>query len=108
MDKEKESNILKEAADIIYERKDRDERPYGDFFENMEEAATMASLMSRKTITAEDAYHVLISLKFVRESNFHKYDNLLDAIGYIASLCDYKDHKKEEDRITGELNKKMR
>jgi len=74
----------------------------------MEEAAEMASLMSRKTITAEDAYHVLISLKLVRESNCHKYDNLLDAVGYIASLNDYKEHKAEENRIVDELNKKMR
>jgi hypothetical protein len=86
-------NILEQARGIIYDKSEEKERQYGDFFENMEDAARIASVMSKKQFTAEDIYHALIGLKFARESFSHKHDNMLDAIAYIASLHEYKEKK---------------
>lgn len=83
-------NILEEANKIVNERSEEKSRMYGDFFESMEKTAKLASLMSGKVITTEDAYNVLIALKFSRESHSHKQDNLLDAVAYIGSLNNYK------------------
>jgi hypothetical protein len=96
-----DKNILLHAYDIVYNRGEEKERQYGDFFENMEDAAKIASVMSKKELTAEDIYHALIGLKFARESNNHKHDNILDALAYIASLHEYKESKFE--RLTEEL-----
>jgi hypothetical protein len=86
-------NILEQARGIIYDKSEEKERQYGDFFENMEDAAKIASVMSKKQLTAEDIYHALIGLKFARESYTHKHDNMLDAIAYLASLHEYKESK---------------
>lgn len=86
-------NILEQARGIIYDKSEEKERQYGDFFENMEDAAKIASVMSKKQLTAEDIYHALIGLKFARESFNHKHDNMLDAIAYLASLHEYKESK---------------
>jgi small nuclear ribonucleoprotein (snRNP)-like protein len=91
-------NILEHANNIVYERGEEKERQYGDFFKNMEDAASIASIMSKKEITAEDVYHSLIGLKFARESNTHKYDNIMDAIAYIASLHEYKESKQNKEK----------
>ena len=87
-------NILEQARGIIYDKSEEKERQYGDFFENMEDAAKIASVMSKKQLTAEDIYHALIGLKFARESHAHKHDNMLDAIAYLASLHEYKESQK--------------
>ena len=94
-------NILEQARGIIYDKSEEKERQYGDFFENMEDAAKIASVMSKKQLTAEDIYHALIGLKFARESFTHKHDNMLDAIAYLASLHEYKESKFE--RITQKM-----
>ena len=94
-------NILEQARGIIYDKSEEKERQYGDFFENMEDAAKIASVMSKKQLTAEDIYHALIGLKFARESFNHKHDNMLDAIAYLASLHEYKESKFE--RITQKM-----
>lgn len=94
-------NILEQARGIIYDKSEEKERQYGDFFENMEDAAKIASVMSKKQLTAEDIYHALIGLKFARESYTHKHDNMLDSIAYLASLHEYKESKFE--RITQKM-----
>jgi hypothetical protein len=100
---EKIINILEHARKIIYEKSEEKDRQYGDFFENMEDAAKIASVMSKKEITAEDVYHSMIGLKFARESNSHKYDNLMDGIAYIASLHEYKEHKLNQEKHIDEI-----
>jgi hypothetical protein len=98
-------NILEQARGIIYDKSEEKERQYGDFFENMEDAAKIASVMSKKQLTAEDIYHALIGLKFARESFNHKHDNMLDAIAYLASLHEYKEAKiKREEQFIGIYN----
>ena len=86
-------NILKKANEIVNERSEEKERQYGDFIECMKKTARIATEMSSKDITTEDAYNVLIALKLARQSNSHKEDNLLDAVAYIGSLNIYKNEK---------------
>ncbi len=85
---------MQEAHDIVFERNEEKERMYGQFIEGMEQTARIASEMSRKEITTQDAYNVLIALKLSRASWNYKYDNYLDAIAYMASLDQYLSTKK--------------
>jgi predicted nucleic acid-binding protein len=83
-------NILEKADQIVNLRSEEKQREYGDFVGCMDKTARIASEMSNKKITTEDAYNVLIALKLARQSNSHKEDNLLDAVAYIGSLNNYK------------------
>jgi len=89
-------NILLKANQIVFERNEEKERMYGPFQEGMQEAAKIASLMSRKEITAVDMYNCMIALKLSRQSYNHKEDNLLDCVAYIASLNDYQNNVQNE------------
>jgi hypothetical protein len=88
--------ILQEANKIIYERSEEKERQYGPMQEGMEEAAQIASLLSRKEITAVDMYNAMIALKLSRQAYNHKEDNLLDCVAYMASLNDYQNKKQKK------------
>jgi DNA-binding protein H-NS len=88
-------NILKTANEIVNERSEEKSREYGDFSECMEKTALIASIMSNKKITPEDAYNVLIAVKLAREGHAHKTDNLLDAVAYIGALNNYINNKKQ-------------
>lgn len=90
-------NILQEANKIIYERSEEKERQYGPMQEGMEEAAQIASLLSRKEITAVDMYNAMIALKLSRQAYNHKEDNLLDSVAYMASLNDYQNKKQKKN-----------
>lgn len=85
-------NILEKANEIVNLRSEEKERMYGDFIESMKKTARIASEFSNKEITVVDAYNVLIALKFARQSNSHKEDNLLDAAAYIGSLNNLLDN----------------
>ena len=61
--------------------------------ESMEKAALLASTMCNKEITAKDMYLCMVALKMSRESYSKKYDNILDAISYMAAMVD---HYKED------------
>lgn len=89
-------NILLKANEIVFERNEEKERMYGPFQEGMQEAAKIASLLSRKEITAIDMYNCMIALKLSRQSYNHKEDNLLDCVAYIASLNDYQNNVQNE------------
>jgi hypothetical protein len=89
-------NILLKANEIVFERNEEKERQYGPFQEGMQEAAKIASLLSRKEITAVDMYNCMIALKLSRQSYNHKEDNLLDCVAYIASLNDYQNNVQNE------------
>jgi len=84
-------NILKQANDIVNNRSEEKERKYGPFDESMIKTAQLASLMSNKTITTIDCFHVLIALKLSRESHCHQRDNLLDAAAYIGAMDNFHD-----------------
>ena len=89
-------NILLKANEIVFERNEEKERMYGPFQEGMQEAAKIASLLSRKDITAVDMYNCMIALKLSRQSYNHKEDNLLDCVSYMASLNDYQNNVQNE------------
>jgi hypothetical protein len=75
--------------------------------EGMQEAAKIASLLSRKEITAVDMYNCMIALKLSRQAYNHKEDNLLDCVAYIASLNDYQNAiQNESTKVTKRKNTK--
>jgi hypothetical protein len=75
--------------------------------EGMQEAAKIASLLSRKDINAVDMYNCMIALKLSRQAYNHKEDNLLDCVAYIASLNDYQNNVQNEDtKVTKRKNSK--
>lgn len=86
-------NILLKANEIVFDRSEEKERFYGPFEEGMERAARIASELCNKEITTSDIYNCMISLKLSRQSYNHKEDNLLDAVGYIASLNNFLNNK---------------
>ena len=117
-------NILEEANDIIFNRKEEVNRQYGPFIESMKKSAKFASKLCGKKITTEDFFKCMIALKISRLSYNTKHDTILDAIGYLAGLDElyklktnkltikhqYPDHLKKtlhklgEDIYTGACN----
>ena len=83
-------NILKKAQEIIFDRKEEKERQYGNIDESMTKAALFASEICNKTITTEDLYKCMIALKISRMSYNTKKDTMLDCVGYIAALDNFK------------------
>lgn len=82
-------NILEKANEIVNVRSEEKDRQYGSFSEGMEICAQLASLMRNKEFDAEDAFAMLVALKFSREHFNHKEDNLLDAAAYIGAWNNY-------------------
>lgn len=83
-------NILEEAHNIIYERGQEKTRNYGPMNEMIEKTAEMASLMSNQKVDPDVVFCVLVALKLTREGHTHRYDNILDAIAYLAAWNDYQ------------------
>ena len=88
-------NILKEANKIINERAEEKEREYGPFSESMNKAAIIASELCNKNITTEDFYKCMIALKISRMAYNTKQDTMLDCVGYIAALDNFKNLNDE-------------
>lgn len=88
-------NILEQANQIINLRSEEKERMYGPIAESMEKASQLASLMTSKSITAEDLYLCMVAIKLSRESYSHKEDNLLDAVAYLGALNNYQQNKNK-------------
>lgn len=88
-------NILEKANEIINLRSEEKERVYGPMEESMQKAATLASLLCNKEITKEDFYKCMIALKISRMSYNLKEDTLLDCVGYIAALNNFKNKNNE-------------
>jgi len=86
-------NILEEANKIINLRSEEKEREYGPFTESMQKAALVASELCNKKITTEDFYKCMIALKISRMAYNSKEDTLLDAVGYIAALNNFKNNE---------------
>lgn len=84
-------NILQKADEIVNHRSEERERQYGPFSECMERATNIFNAMSPKgeSITPEGMYRAMIAMKFAREANAHKEDNLLDAVAYAGALNNY-------------------
>ncbi len=101
----KEKSILQQAHDIVFDRAEEKSRQYGDFIEGMEQAARIASELSRKEITTFDMYNCMMALKLSRASWNYKEDNYLDCVAYMASLNQYLKNKKQDESKTHERRK---
>lgn len=82
-------NILKEANEIIFGRKQEKHRDYGPIDESMEDTATIASILTGKDLTAEDCYKVMAALKMARMKKSYKRDTYLDCVAYLGALDAY-------------------
>lgn len=89
-------NILEKANEIVNNRSEEKEREYGPFGEGMEICAKIASLIRNKEFDAEDAFVMLVALKFSREHFNHKEDNLLDAVAYIGAWNNFINERKQK------------
>ena len=82
-------SILEEAQDIVY--KNAGGHDYGSFDQNMQDACNFAMVLTGNTVTIDMAYAILIGLKFAREKQVHRVDNMVDVCGYMAGWSDYKE-----------------
>lgn len=83
-------NPLEEANEIVFKRSEEKERNYGPMDEGMREAATLATTLTQKPLTARDMYWCMIALKLSREAYAHKRDNIVDACAYLAAMSEYE------------------
>ena len=82
-------SILEEAQDIVY--KNAGGHDYGSFDQNMQDACNFAMVLTGNTVTIDMAYAILIGLKFAREKQVQRVDNMVDVCGYMAGWSDYKE-----------------
>lgn len=91
-------NILEKANEIVNLRSEEKERMYGPMSFTNEQAAKIASVLTRKEITCNDIYFFQIALKLARESWSHKEDNLLDLVAYIGGYNNYMEGILNEEK----------
>lgn len=91
----KKKTILEESNEIIFERSEEKERDYGPINESFEDTATIASILTGKSLTAEDCYKVMIALKMSRMKRSYKRDTYLDSISYMGALAEMLEYKDE-------------
>ena len=84
-----DKSILLDAHSIVY--KDADGHDYGSFDQNMLDACGFATIMTGKQITVDIAFAIMIGLKFAREKQVHKRDNMVDVCGYMEGWNEYKE-----------------
>ena len=80
-------NILEQANKIVYENTDRSEL-YGSYHECNQRIADLMTILTGKQITVKDVYYLEVAMKLAREIQFHKEENLLDTVAYLAALND--------------------
>ena len=84
-----DKSILLDAHNIVY--KDADGHDYGSFDQNMLDACGFATIMTGKQITVDIDFAIMIGLKFAREKQVHKRDNMVDVCGYMEGWNEYKE-----------------
>ena len=84
-----DKSILLDAHNIVY--KDADGHDYGSFDQNMQDACNFAMVMTGNMVTMDMAYALMIGLKFAREKQVHKRDNMVDVCGYMEGWAEYKE-----------------
>ena len=89
-----DKSILLDAHNIVY--KDADGHDYGSFDQNMLDACGFATIMTGKQITVDIAFAIMIGLKFAREKQVHKRDNMVDVCGYMEGWSEYKEKRELE------------
>ena len=89
-----DKSILLDAHNIVY--KDADGHDYGSFDQNMQDACNFAMVVTGNAVTMDMAYAILIGLKFAREKQNHKRDNMVDVCGYMEGWSEYKEKRELE------------
>ena len=97
-----DKSILLDAHNIVY--KDADGHDYGSFDQNMQDACNFAMVVTGNAVTMDMAYAILIGLKFAREKQNHKRDNMVDVCGYMEGWAEYK-AKQEWAKAKNEAEK---
>lgn len=77
-------SILEEADRIISSARRAE---YGPVEESFKKIATVWSMVLKHEVTPEDVALCMVGLKFCREANAPKRDNLVDMCGYAALLA---------------------
>jgi hypothetical protein len=85
-------NLLKDAAEVIYNRNTEKTQEYGPFDESMASAARIATELTGKQITTIDFYKCMMALKLSRLKYSMKDDTILDLLAYTGQM-----HKSIED-----------
>jgi hypothetical protein len=85
-------NLLKDAAEVVYNRNTEKTQEYGPFDESMASAALIASELTGKQITTIDFYKCMMALKLARLKYSMKDDTILDLLAYTGQM-----HKSLED-----------
>jgi hypothetical protein len=83
-------NILKKANEIVNHRTEESERQYGPFSENMADAARIFTAITGQMMSTENMFKALLALKLARDKQTPKQDNLLDAVGYMGGLDNFR------------------
>ena len=99
-----DNSILLEAHNIVY--KDADGHDYGSFDQNMQDACNFAMVMTGNVVTMDIAYAILIGLKFAREKQNHKRDNMVDVCGYMEGWAEYKAKQADPETHATEQQKR--
>lgn len=89
------NNILKEADGIINDGSQEKDRQYGDIDVNIKNMVDLFNLYTKRDLTIEEGYLMLIFNKLARESYKHKQDNLLDLVAYVGALDNYINKKEK-------------
>jgi hypothetical protein len=98
-----DKSILLDAHSIVY--KDADGHDYGSFDQNMQDACNFAMVMTGNQVTIDMAYAILIGLKFAREKQNHKRDNMVDVCGYMEGWAEYKAKQADPETHATEQQK---
>ena len=86
--------FLNKVKDTLEERQSQYDNPK----DNFDKALVMFFTITKIKLTARDYAMLMVCMKLSRESNAHKEDNLLDAVGYIAILNDLHENPSFLDR----------
>jgi hypothetical protein len=78
-------NILEEANKIVNTKTERSVL-YGSYRECNQRIADIMSILTNKEITVTDVFYLEVAMKFAREIQCHKEENLLDIVAYIGAL----------------------
>lgn len=82
-----------EIEDVVHETLTRLKKGNSEYGESNEYAARIVKAfrtLTKKELTVDDYYLLMILTKIVRETNKNKYDNVLDIAGYALLWLKYK------------------
>lgn len=93
-----DKNILLRASEIVFDKKfnnDGSIRKYPDFDQSFIDLAKLSSIILKKEITSYDILIIQVLQKLNRDGFNKKYDNVLDAISYLAQAYKLNKDKYE-------------